>query len=62
MDTTRKIGVEATLRREIANLNKMDNYGGELDPKVPEEWYENRILTTEFLDTVWGQTLKMEYA
>ncbi|MFQ5965915.1 MAG: hypothetical protein ACE5KZ_16745 [Candidatus Scalinduaceae bacterium] len=37
---------------EIADFNKAEGYGGELDPKNPEEWSESRILTPEFLKTI----------
>jgi hypothetical protein len=37
---------------EIADFNKMGVYGGELDPKKPEDWPDSRILTPVFLETI----------
>ncbi|MBO1225397.1 MAG: hypothetical protein JYX80_13325, partial [Candidatus Scalindua sediminis] len=37
---------------KIANFNKTEGYGGNLDPKKPEEWPESRILTPVFLETI----------
>lgn len=39
-------------RGEIADFNKAENYGSNLDPKISEVWSENRILRPEFLETV----------
>ena len=37
---------------KIADFNKAEGYGGELDPKKPEGWPSNRILRPEFLETI----------
>ena len=36
----------------IADFNKAKGYGGELDPREPEGWQENRILRPKFLETI----------
>ena len=38
--------------KEIADFNREAAYGGPLDPKNPEEWNSDRILSAEFLQTV----------
>ena len=37
---------------EIADFNKIEGYGGDLDPNDPEAWPENRILRLEFLEDI----------
>jgi hypothetical protein len=37
---------------EVADFNKENSYGGTLYPKESQEWPENRILTSEFLETI----------
>jgi uncharacterized protein YjbI with pentapeptide repeats len=37
---------------EIADFNTADGYGGNLDPKRPEGWPENRVLRPAFLETL----------
>jgi hypothetical protein len=37
---------------EIADFNKTEGYGGELDPKKPEGWIESRILSAKFIETI----------
>ena len=37
---------------EIANFNTADGYGGNLDPKTPEGWPDNRVLRSAFLETI----------
>jgi len=40
---------------EIANFNKAEGYGGELDPRKEEDWQkdqQNRILRSTFLETI----------
>src|SRR5262245_18420861 len=39
----------------IADFNRTEGYGGQLDPKKPEGWPLNRILRPEFLATILGQ-------
>ena len=36
----------------IADFNKAEGYGGELDPKKPEGWPKSRVLQPEFLETI----------
>jgi hypothetical protein len=37
---------------EIADFNTADGYGGNLDPKMPEGWPDNRVLRSAFLETI----------
>jgi uncharacterized protein YjbI with pentapeptide repeats len=37
---------------EIADFNTTEGYGGQLDPKDPEDWPDTRILRPAFLETV----------
>ena len=37
---------------QVADFNKAEGYGGELDPKKPEGWPESRILRPSFLETI----------
>ena len=37
---------------EIADFNKGEKYGGFLDPKKPDDWQNNRILRSTFLETI----------
>lgn len=37
---------------KIADFNQLEGYGGVLDPKVPEDWPENRILRPAFLEAI----------
>jgi hypothetical protein len=37
---------------KIADFNTTDGYGGDLDPKKPEGWPENRVLRSAFLETI----------
>ena len=41
---------------EIANFNREEVYGGNLDPKKTESWMPERILRPEFLLTVLCRT------
>jgi hypothetical protein len=38
-----------------ADFNRAEGYGGQLDPKKPEDWPLNRILSPEFLMTILVQ-------
>ncbi|MEK6708434.1 MAG: hypothetical protein AABY81_06485 [Pseudomonadota bacterium] len=35
-----------------ANFNKEKGYGGQLDPKKPDGWPQNRVLRSAFLETI----------
>jgi uncharacterized protein YjbI with pentapeptide repeats len=37
---------------KIADFNTADGYGGDLDPKKPEGWPDNRVLRSAFLETI----------
>jgi hypothetical protein len=37
---------------KIADFNTTDGYGGDLDPKKPEGWPDNRVLRPAFLETI----------
>ena len=34
------------------DFNKLEGYGGELDPASPDDWPSNRVLSAEFLKTI----------
>ena len=36
----------------IANFNTTEGYGGQLDPKDPQDWPDTRILRSTFLETI----------
>src|SRR5262249_31097651 len=42
-------------RGGIADFNRAEGYGGQLDPQNPEGWPLNRILRPEFLATILVQ-------
>jgi hypothetical protein len=37
---------------KVADFNEAEGYGGNLDPRKPEGWPENRILQPSFLETI----------
>ena len=37
---------------KIANFNKAEGYGGNLDPRIPDDWPPNRVLRPAFLETI----------
>lgn len=37
---------------KVADFNRAEGYGGNLDPRKPEGWPENRILQPSFLETI----------
>jgi hypothetical protein len=37
---------------EIADFNSAAGYGGNLDPRTPEAWPDNRVLRSAFLETI----------
>ena len=39
-------------RGKAANFNKVEDYGGDLDPKEDKEWPRERILSPTFLETI----------
>ncbi len=43
---------EQVSQGEIADFNKAEGYGGELEPKQPERWPESRILRPAFLEII----------
>jgi len=43
---------EQVRQGKIADFNKADWYGGQLDPKEPKGWPEGRILRPEFLKAI----------